>query len=83
MGANGYIPPTSDAARAQRGDPDHVAPGTQEHLLGAGDPADLMFNAFGHASALMQELVGGMYPLAPMPRLSRDRARLGLVSQAV
>ena len=23
MGANGYIPPTSDAAREQRGDPDH------------------------------------------------------------
>ena len=64
MGANGYIPPTSDAAREQRGDPDHVAPGTQEHLLGAGDPADLMFNAFGHASALMQELVGAYSTIA-------------------
>ena len=33
-----------------------MAPGTQEHFLGAGDPADYMFNAFGHASALMQDL---------------------------
>ena len=35
---------------------DYVAPGSQEHLLGAGDPADFIYNAFGHASALMQEL---------------------------
>ena len=28
-----------------------------EHLLGAGDPSDLTHNAFGHASALMQDLV--------------------------
>ena len=41
MGANGYIPPTPDAERRRRGNRDYVAPGTQEHLLGAGDPAEI------------------------------------------
>ena len=63
MGANGYIPPTSDAERRRRGN-DYVAPGTQEHLLGAADPTDFMYNAFGHASALMQELERAYSPAA-------------------
>ena len=63
MGANGYIPPTSDAERRRRGN-DYVAPGTQEHLLGAVDPTDFMYNAFGHASALMQELERAYSPAA-------------------
>ena len=56
MGINGYIPPTPDAERRSRSNLDYVAPGSQEHLLGAGDPLDFMYNAFGHASALMQDL---------------------------
>ena len=63
MGANGYIPPTPDAERRRRGN-DYVAPGTQEHLLGAADPTDFMYNAFGHASALMQELERAYSPAA-------------------
>ena len=52
MGINGYVPPTPDAERRRRHNLGYVAPGSQEHLLGAGDPTDIMYNAFGHASAL-------------------------------
>ena len=48
---------TPDSDWRRRYNLDYVAPGSQEHLLGAGDPSDLTHNAFGHASALMQELV--------------------------
>ena len=57
MGRNEYVPPTPDSNRRRRYNLDYVAPGSQEHLVGAGDPSDLTHNAFGHASALMQELV--------------------------
>ena len=57
MGRNGYVPPSSSMQPGPQHDPDYVAPGSQEHLLGAGNPSDLARNAFGHASALMAELV--------------------------
>ena len=53
MGRNGYVPPTSSMQPGPQHDPDYVAPGSQEHLLGADNPSDLARNAFGHASALM------------------------------
>ena len=34
------------------------------YLLGAADPTDFMYNAFGHASALMQELERAYSPEA-------------------
>ena len=71
MGANGYIPPTPDDERRRRGN-DYVAPGTQEHLLGAADPTDLVYNAFGHASALMQELQRAYSPTFTAERENQD-----------